>query len=77
MNILAVFSSFFQKMANSENIRRNSVMEMYFTQIEAENTIFIEKLKSYVMKFKICLIMADFQRIQEKWLIQKIGEGIE
>ena len=52
-------------------------MEMYFTQIEAENTIFIEKLKSYVMKFKIWLIKADFQRIQEKWLIQEIGEGIE
>ena len=47
-------------MANSENTRRNSVMEIYLTYIEAENTIFIEKLKSYVMKFKIWLIKADF-----------------
>ena len=68
---------FFKKMANSENTRRNSGMEIYLTQIEAENIIFIEKLKSYIMKFKIWLIVADFQRIQEKWLIQKIGEGIE
>ena len=34
-----------RKIADSENTRMNSVMEMYVTQIEAENTTFIEKIE--------------------------------
>ena len=52
-------------------------MEMLSTQIDAQDTTFIEIWKSFWKNLKTWLTMADFQRIQEKWLIQEIGEGIE
>ena len=38
---------------------------------------FLGKVQRACTEFKIWLIMADFQRIQEKWAISKIQKGNE
>ena len=73
---LADFCNFFQKMADSENMKGVCFTGLFSTQIDAEYAIFIEKSSLFLIKVKILLIMADFQRFQEKWLILKIDEGI-
>ena len=55
------------------------VSEVNFTHtyIDAEYAICIEKCSLCMIKIENWLIMADFQRFQEKWLIPEIDEKIK
>ena len=64
-------------MADCENMERLCFRGCFYTQIDAEYAIFIGKSSLCMIKIENWLIMADFQRFQEKWLIPKIDEEIK
>ena len=64
-------------MADSENMEGSCSRVRFYRQIDAEYAICIEKYSLCMIKIENWLIMADFQRFQEKWLIPKIDEEIK